>query len=212
MKCKICNNLNLHLFKDNNKSYYLCKTCECIFLDDLYILNETEEKKRYSTHNNSLQNKGYVSILSNFIDESVFPFFKPNKNLLSLDYGCGPNPVLSILLNKYYSSFYYDPYFFNDINYLNNNYNIITSTEVFEHIKDPVISLIHLKNILSNQGIISIMTKFHPNNIYDFTNWYYKRDPTHIIFYTIKTFKVISHIINLKIIYNNQDNIIVFKK
>jgi hypothetical protein len=35
------------------------------------------------------------------------------------------------------------------------------------------------------------MTSFLPNEL-SFEDWYYRRDPTHVVFYSQKTFKVIA--------------------
>jgi hypothetical protein len=45
--------------------------------------------------------------------------------------------------------------------------------------------------MLEDNGILAIMTSFL-SNIEDFENWYYRRDPTHVVFYSEKTFEVIA--------------------
>ncbi len=45
-----------------------------------------------------------------------------------------------------------------------------------------------------------------------FQNWWYRRDPTHIAFYSPITFEKIAEQLNLEIMYHNNKRICVFKK
>ena len=54
------------------------------------------------------------------------------------------------------------------------------------------------------------MTTFIPDNE-KFENWYYRRDPTHVVFYNKKTFDFIGSQRKWKTEYPEK-NIIIFKK
>ena len=49
-------------------------------------------------------------------------------------------------------------------------------------------------------------------DIKEFLNWWYRRDLTHISFYTLKTFEEIGKRFGLEIINTNNVNVIIFKK
>ncbi len=110
-----------------------------------------------------------------------------------LDFGSGPTPVLAELLKKrglrveYFDKFYQP----NEI-YKNKKYDLIASTEVFEHLENPKKILKFLTSHLEPDGIIAIMTLFHSNKIDDFLKWWYRRDPTHITFFTPKSIEVMA--------------------
>jgi hypothetical protein len=71
--------------------------------------------------------------------------------------------------------------------FINGHYDFITATEVIEHLADPLREITRLWTCLKPGGIMAFMTKFlvpQPN----FSNWYYKLDPTHICFYSHVSF------------------------
>ncbi len=207
--CWLCNCDGVLIEEVFEPKYFQCPNCDLIFIDDDFILNQKQEKERYSIHNNSLDNLGYVKMLNNFIVEAVAPF--TNKLDSGLEFGCGPGPVLSQLLSSMGIKMdIYDPYFFNDKSFESKKYDLITSTEVLEHVRNPKEVLDVLVSILNKNGILSIMTLFHDNC--DFKTWWYRRDSTHICFYSSKTCYWIEKIFSIKIKYFNKKNICVWQK
>ena len=108
-----------------------CEICEIIALEEEKRFTCKEEQHHYNQHNNSLENEGYVKMFEDFLDfvslhvksfESVF------------DFGSGKGEVLSkILTNKGKQVVCYDKYFYDDTSYKDKKYDLIVSTEVFEH-------------------------------------------------------------------------------
>ncbi|SVE24466.1 uncharacterized protein METZ01_LOCUS477320, partial [marine metagenome] len=45
-----------------------------------------------------------------------------------------------------------------------------------------------------------------------FSKWYYKRDPTHVAFYSQKTFSWMGNKYELEVHYDNECDFIIFKK
>ena len=41
-------------------------------------------------------------------------------------------------------------------------------------------------------GLLAVMTGFQPKGAGDFSNWHYRRDPTHVVFYAEKTFALLA--------------------
>ena len=211
MKCKICD-CDTKSFNDPqlNKHYYHCLNCDCIALDPTYFLSLEKENALYNNHQNSLENSGYVKMFEDFLD--YFWDDLSNKER-SLDFGSGPTPVLSQLLHK--RGTYVDCYdkFYQPIKcFENQSYDFITSTEVFEHLDDPQATLTLLANHLKPKGIIALMTLFHQNDQEHFLKWWYRRDPTHIIFYTPKTLEILAKKCGLALIKTDRKRIAVLQK
>ena len=219
MQCKICQGENLKQFSGSSlkADYYICRECEFIFIDENKICSPSEEKSRYEAHDNSQSNKGYVNWLNSFLQEAVLPFKngsqKNTGTLTALDFGSGPEPVLAALLEEEgFCTTIFDPYFSPDQSYKEKTYDLITSTEVLEHLLDPMPVLRQLSDLLNPDGLLAVMTNFHPGEGETFNNWWYVQDFTHISFYNLKTFQQIEKLLPLEIVYRNDRNICVFKK
>ncbi len=104
-----------------------------------------------------------------------------------LDFGCGPMPVLGAQLSYLGCSVsVYDKYFYPDETVLKEQYDVITCTEVIEHIWQAAAVWEQFHSLLKPHGMLLIMTK----RVIDetrFAQWHYKNDPTHICFYHEKT-------------------------
>lgn len=210
MDCIICGSSDLELLDIQNK-YYHCQDCEVIFLDPTEIVAQAEEKERYEGHDNNHQNEGYVRMFEDFIEEVIEPHLNLGKISDVLEFGCGPGPVLADLLEAQKLEVdRYDPYFFPEKVFLDKKYDLITSTEVFEHFSDPIKEMELLTSHLKDGGYLAVMTSFHPGPE-EFEDWWYKWDPTHIVFYNQKTFSKIASDFDLDIIYTDQEKYILFK-
>ncbi|HHD84192.1 MAG TPA: class I SAM-dependent methyltransferase, partial [Campylobacteraceae bacterium] len=98
--------------------------------------------------------------------------------------------TLNILMEKCgFSMDIYDCFYAPDETVFKKRYDFITSTEVIEHLHDPMGELTRLWTLLKPDGVLGIMTAFR---VEDFADWYYKRDLTHIRFFTPKTFEWIA--------------------
>ncbi|MFZ5648178.1 MAG: class I SAM-dependent methyltransferase [Bacillota bacterium] len=130
----------------------------------------------------------------------------------ALDFGCGPSPVLKVLLNSLgISADVYDPFFFPDKVFLNKRYQLITCTEVFEHLKNPLETIALLGSLLDDNGVLAVKTLFH-TTCNDFNKWWYRHDPTHICFYSPRTFEWIGNKFDLNIKKIDNHSICVFGK
>lgn len=209
-KCKICGNKNLEImqYKKQDKNYYYCHNCGFIWLDPSKIPTVDEEKERYLKHNNAEENSGYPEMLEEFIETAVEPHHHPIKT--ALDFGCGPIPLLAQLLEKKgIKTDTYDPFFAPDKIYENKKYDLITCTEVYEHIFNPLSIMELFKKHLNKNGIIAIMTMFHPNDSEKFLEWWYIHNETHISFYTHRTFEYLAHRFGLHVLLCTRKNICV---
>jgi len=211
--CKICGSSKLISYHHPkfNILFHECKTCEVIYKDDRHKISLDDEYKVYENHQNTLDNEGYVKFLSDFIDQTVIPYKKCGD---LLDFGSGPSPVLSYILKRQYMFHVsiYDIFYAKGVNVFNKTYDVITSTEVFEHLSNPNETFVKLKKSLKDGGILAVMTLFHPNNLDKFNDWFYIRDPSHITFYTPKTFKVLAKKHGFEVLYTNEHRYITLKK
>lgn len=210
--CKICSSLTKTIHDDQyNHNYYHCPNCEFIFLDEDKIIPAEQEKKEYSFHQNSFDNEGYVQMFRDFIFKAISPH--KSKTKTALDFGSGPGPVLAELLRQEgFQTDIYDKHFSPEKVYLDKKYDLITATEVFEHLENPMETIKLLKSLLNKNGILAIMTLFHPNNEAEFKKWWYRRDSTHIAFYTPKTLEIMASLLGMKALLVDKKNICLMGK
>lgn len=211
-KCKICDcNTTVISDENTNKDYYRCLECDYIFMDKNHYLDAKSEKKHYDNHDNNLESLGYVKMFEKLIDEFVSLYAKNIKK--ALDFGCGEGEVLPILLERCgISCDRYDLFYFPDKVYKDKKYDLVCSTEVIEHLVNPLDTIKELSSHLNKDGYLLLMTYFHPSDDEKFLKWFYIKDVTHIGFFSLKTFKYLISELNLKIVKHNSKNTIMFRK
>ena len=188
--CIVCDS---NLVKSFNTSddlmYWLCNFCETIFLHKEHRIDKSAEKKRYLEHENSIDDKNYRTFLSKLANPLKNKISTPSKGL---DFGCGHGPALADIFRKdNYSMDLYDPFFFPNKEVFFKKYDFITCTETVEHFFNPKKEFDLINTLLKKGGWLGVMTSFLTTND-AFDSWYYRRDPTHVVFYAEKTFKVIA--------------------
>jgi len=211
--CILCNNSSVFPLefikkykKLANRSYIRCPECDLIFVPKACHLSQTEEEARYKLHHNTISNEGYV----NSFNEIILQVRKycPGVNSV-LDYGCGPGPVLAELLKRNgFECDVYDPIF--SPVFPSCSYDLVISTEVFEHFRDVRIELERVFSLIRPGGFLAVMTLLH-DPISNFENWWYHSDPTHISFFSMKTFDWISERNGFNIIFTNNKNLIIME-
>jgi SAM-dependent methyltransferase len=219
-RCKICfHPTKIILDPQLDTDYYYCTCCGFMSMDDKKVLSPELEQKRYLAHNHTLENKGYVDMLKAFVRESILPFHDDIKT--ALDFGSGPGLVLSMMLKEMgYEVDIYDIYFAPEPVYKNKTYDLITCTEVMEHLRNPLDTLDMLKDHVNPGGILAIMTVFHPVTFGKrkqpveavFKDWWYRRDRAHISFFGLETFWYIAGLLDLTILMSDGRNTISFRK
>jgi len=187
MICPLCGSA---LINKKDKFYYDCPTCKAIVKDEKDYLTADDEKARYETHNNDVNDIGYqnfTSPITNYVIENFLPEHK------GLDFGSGPGPVISsILMKQGYDIVQYDPFFAPNQDLLNNVYDYIVCCEVFEHFHHPKIEIERLRSLLKANGVLLIMTMLYNNRI-DFDSWNYRNDSTHVFIYRKETIEYIAN-------------------
>ncbi len=206
-----CTSSSLGRAPDTGTPYQHCPHCDLIFAEKSAIPSPQQERARYLEHDNTLDNDGYVNMLQGFLQEAVLPHLK-GQGGRALDFGCGPGPVLGFLMEREdFTVDLYDPYFFPDDAYVQCEYDVITATEVLEHLRDPRGVLQELVPLLAPGGILAIMTHLHPG-AEEFLPWWYHRDPTHIVFYSERTFQWLQQHLGVRLIYSDGEKTLTFRR
>ena len=205
MICTLCGSALLH---KRDAIYYDCYGCKAIVLDKKYYLTAAQEKARYETHNNDVNDIRYQNFtlpITKYVLEDCLPTHK------GLDFGCGTGPVISSMLQKKgYDIVQYDPFFAPNKNVFNTSYDYIVSCEVFEHFHNPKKEIDRLTSLLKANGILLIMTMLYNDQI-EFSSWNYRNDPTHVFIYRKETIAYIANAQQLEIAVLT-DRFIVLRK
>ena len=191
------------------RRYLSCGRCHLAFMHPDDYLNATDEKAYYATHENSIEDEGYVGFL-NILLKPLLNLIEPKKTLRALDYGCGPGPTLSVLLEqKGIHCDNYDPLFFPEP--ATPPYDVITATECFEHFHQPEKELEKLVSWLTPNGVLALMTS-RWSSTEKFMHWHYNRDPTHVIFMHEETIHFIEEKFGLTCVYRDEKRVVIFQK
>ena len=207
--CPLCKSKNNSLlYKDHLRDYLQCTNCDLVFVPTEYHLSLAEEKERYDTHNNNPKDSRYRQFLSQLTNP--LNLLIPNRSF-GLDFGCGPGPALSLMLEeKGHRVELYDKFYYQNQSVFDKTFDFIAMTEVIEHLSDPIFEIERLKSILKPDGVIAIMTQTLTQNT-DFKAWYYKNDPSHIGFYNQKSLGYLADYFELEITHYSE-RVIFLKK
>ncbi|UOF02598.1 class I SAM-dependent methyltransferase [Bdellovibrio reynosensis] len=205
MNCLLCQASNPAPFKvDKNpqRSYFHCAVCDLIFMNPAERLGPQDEKRRYDQHQNE-GSSGYQAFLEplvKYIDDHFKTSGHVANSLTTLDFGCGPTAFLSQLLSyRGYRTSHYDLYYFPDQSALRSTYNFVTSTEVWEHLFNPKQEIEKILRLVKPGGLVGVMTSAHRGEA-TFHDWHYRRDPSHVVFYSEKSMNWIASTYKLKVL------------
>ena len=193
-----------------NITYYHCNHCGYNFKSPECYQDFTTQKERYNLHENDENDPGYQAYFQRFL---VFTLPLLDKPKTALDFGCGRSSLLASLLQKEgIACDYYDPISHPDTLKEKKKYELIVSTEVFEHLHQPKVVFENLLERLEESGYLAIQTQFHSNDVEAFKKWYYHQDPTHIVFFTAHTFRVLCREFDCEFIADNGKNMVLMRK
>lgn len=188
--CRLCENNSLFLCKNTGgQDFFLCSVCELVFLDPKHYLSREAEKERYLLHKNEEADLDYRAFLNRLwkpLSQKILP------NSSGLDYGSGPNPVLSKMMHaEGHQISSYDPLFSNHLHFLKEKYAFVVCCETAEHFYSPREEFDRFQNLLRPGAWLGIQTQILDDRR-KFKDWYYHRDPTHVVFYSVKTMQWIA--------------------
>lgn len=197
MKCPLCGSEEYMPFGSiQDRKYFCCGNCELVHVPAEYQLSLAAEKQRYSLHDNSMTNQGYVNYLSGIADAAM-PYVNPNSRVL--DFGCGKEAVLTALLrNRGIECTPYDPLYNLVLSAESGRYHLVIMCEVIEHCRNLAEVCGLLQKHLLPGGSVLIKTQLYPScdNI---DTWWYAADPTHIMLFSEKSIEEFAEGLNGKL-------------
>lgn len=185
--CPLCFSEHIvDYFQENHRNYLSCENCRLVFVPQQFHLSQDDELAQYELHENDPDDTGYRKFLGRLADPLVE---RLPANSQGLDFGCGPGPCLSVMLEEQgHQVDLYDIFYADNRAVFERDYDFITATEVIEHLSQPMVELQRLWNLLKPGGYLGLMTKLVADAD-KFANWHYKTDPTHISFFSAETFE-----------------------
>lgn len=206
MICPLCHSSETSLFTVKNRpirDYLRCAQCELIWMRPAQWLARELERERYDRHENE-ESTGYRQFLQPILDEIRAHYarsqVRPADPFQILDYGCGPTAFFAKWLRQEgFDVSRYDLHYFTDQGSLQKPYDVIVSTEVWEHFHHPREEVDQLTRLLKPTGIFAVATSAPPS-LSEFHDWYYRRDLTHVAFYSLKTMEWIAKEFGLKLV------------
>lgn len=183
--CPLCSATNPVAYLEKlERRYFRCTECDLVFVHPDDRPSPPEEATRYLAHRNTRDDAGYVSFLRRLADPVCARMPVGSRGL---DVGCGPVPVLSALLTEGgRPTRYFDPLFHPDEEVFLDRYDFVTCSEVVEHAHDPAALFARLIGLLRPGGTLGVMTSLR-NDRTNFETWWYRRDITHVCFFSAVT-------------------------
>jgi len=168
----------------HGRDFLECARCRLTFVHPSQRPAPDEERARYETHDNDPADAGYRG----FLDRLCAPLVRRlPAGARGLDYGSGPGPTLSLMLEERgFPTTIYDPFFAPDAAALERVYGFITCTETAEHFFHPRAEFERLDALLAPGGWLGVMTRLRTDAT-PLAGWWYARDATHVCFYRIET-------------------------
>lgn len=167
-----------------HRNYGRCSRCLLTFVPEEGHLTVAEAGAVYRLHRNDPGDAGYRAFLDRLACH--LPSRVPEGGT-GLDYGSGPGPTLSVMLEERgYRMRIYDPVFAPDTGVLGDRYDFVTCTETAEHFAEPGREFRRLDGLLRPGGWLAVMTQLLLRDE-AFGGWGYQRDLTHVAFYRPET-------------------------
>jgi SAM-dependent methyltransferase len=188
--CPLCHSDRVRpIAHAHDRDYFDCEACRLIHLAPGQRPHAAAERERYQQHENRSDDPDYRAFLSRLADPLVE---RLPAGAVGLDYGAGPGPTLSRMLEERgFRMEIYDPFFAPDPDALTRSYDFITCSETAEHFFRPSQELRRLGELLRPGGWLGIMTQMFDDSE-PFEEWWYARDPTHVCFYRQETMEWIA--------------------
>jgi len=217
--CKICGAdvtpvFNATVLKKYPVTYFQCNECKFMQTDKPFWLEESYSSAITFLDIGLITRNIKLSEITSCIIDIAF-----NADAKFIDYAGGYGMFVRLMRDKGYNYFRQDKYCENlfaksfdieDIQSGNNEqYELLTAFEIFEHLEDPLEEIKKMKAYSNN---ILFSTELQPQKtLKDPTDWWYIAAETgqHIAFYTEKSLNIIAQKLGLKY-YKISDNLHLF--
>lgn len=178
--CILCGANELTALSYDDALYWHCQRCDFCFREPGQRLSPAHERERYNLHEPG--DERYLKFVEPLVRQIVS---RTAPGARGLDFGAGQHPVLSEHLKHLgFAMTCYDPFFWPAA--VDGPFDFIVSCEVVEHLYDPRAEFLKLRRWLRPGGSLFIMTDLFTNED-TFATWYYRRDPTHVSFYSTRS-------------------------
>ncbi|MBA3671491.1 MAG: class I SAM-dependent methyltransferase [Gemmatimonadaceae bacterium] len=187
--CPLCEETGAESYHVAERVYLRCRRCRLVFVRADQLPTRTEEVLRYEKHRRDAGSPGHVLFLERLAGPlcDAVPL-----GARGLDFGCGPQPVLAHLLHaRGRPTEWYDPVFHPDEHAIQSRYDFVACSEVVEHAHRPGAMFTQLAGLLRPGGTLAVMTSCYPEPG-AFAEWWYRRDISHVAFYSHSTFQWIA--------------------
>ncbi|MCR9175395.1 MAG: class I SAM-dependent methyltransferase [Alphaproteobacteria bacterium] len=184
-RCPVCRSEDIAGFAEvEGTTYSWCARCQARFMNPEHHPSRAAEHAHYAHHRNDPYDPGYRRFLAKL---SVPMLARLPAGVEGLDFGCGAGSALAAVFEEAgHPMALYDPAFAADVSVLQRTYDVITCTEVIEHLHEPAAIFEQLDHLLRPGGWLGLMTRFQDDDS-RFPTWHYRRDPTHVVFYRPET-------------------------
>lgn len=208
MNCKICSSnsdyfANGKILCKYEIKYFKCRNCGFIQTEDPYWLNEAYTE---AINKSDVGLVGRNLFLSNISKAVICAFFKVDEKFI--DYGGGYGLYVRLMRDQGFDFYHYDKHCKNlfAVDFeagKNNQYELLTAFEVFEHLVNPIDELEKM-NLFSKNMLFT--TELIPSRIPNPDEWwYYGLDHgQHVSFYTEKSLSIIAKKLSLNLYSNGK--------
>ena len=207
--CVICNSelsivFNTKVLGKYDVKYLLCPTCGLLQTEKPYWIKEAYESSINDSDLGLLQRNLNLMKVSKKIINYGF-----NRKGKFLDFAAGYGLFVRLMRDYGYDFYWQDLYteniFAKEFEYKNQDIELITTFECFEHFENPILEIENLLKISKN---ILFSTEIYPQPIPKVSNWWYYAPShgQHIVFYSKNTFNYIASKYGLNY-YSNGKNI-----
>lgn len=207
--CNLCHSEKISLYYEgDSREYYLCSVCGFVFVPETFLLSPDVEKRKYDKHENLPDDLIYQAYLKQIMNPVLG---RIEEGASGLDFGSGPGPTLSRMFeSRGFKTDIYDAYYAPNDQVFKKTYDFITACEVVEHFYKPQMELDRLFSMLKPNGILAIKTQMLPFEE-EFSTWYYKRDMTHVCFFSERSMRFLADKWKAELIVVKSDVVLFIK-
>jgi hypothetical protein len=184
MNCPLCSGDCAVIAHNRWRMFIMCENCTLVSVPEMYHLSVDQERQRYSLHDNTARNDGYVRFLGEVAD-IIDTYAAPEARIL--DYGCGKNAVLTdLLVKRGRRCDPFDPLYEYPLETDSDGaYDIVIMCEVIEHCRNLRAVLDGVRRLLTPSGAVVVRTQLYPSHG-DIARWWYAQDLTHVNLFSWK--------------------------
>jgi hypothetical protein len=215
--CKICKRESHKIFSKIVMQKYEADYFKCSHCDFVQTSEPVWYEESYSSAITALD-IGLIDrnlYLKEEVSKIIDCFFETAETMV--DYGGGYGIFVRLMRDRGYDFYRQDIYcdnlfavYFDITDTKIKKFDVLTTFEVFEHLKDPLPEIEKMNQLSGN---IIFTTILYPSDINEFRDWWYVSSLTgqHIAFYSEKTLLYLAEKLN-KHLYTNGTNLHVFSE